>query len=198
MNIRPLYPDKELLQKLQDGDTTAFDCIYDRYGQQLLFKLKRLIKLQTAIEEIHQDIFIRFWNTRSSLTPDTNLQAYLYTIARNLTIDFYRKAARDRELQKQLAFHIESACDHIEPLLAYKETTQVLEQLIALLPPKRQNIFRMVKIDGKSYPEVAEFYGISLNTVKDHMKKSSSFIKTQMGKEFPNLILTTITYIILK
>lgn len=198
MPVRHQYSDLELLRMLQDGVEMAFDIIYDRYAGLLYSKLRKLVKLEIIIEEIHQDIFVRFWNSRSNLTADTNIQAYLFTITRNLVIDFYRKAAREKALQKQLLHHIESHYHHIEPILAYKETAQILEQLIRLLPPQRQTIFRMVKVEGKSYPEVAALCGISINTVKDHMKKSSHFIKSQMSKEFPHLLLSIIAYTILK
>jgi len=193
LTIRPIYSDKELLQRLRKGDVIAFDLIYRRYAAHLVARLRRLIKVHTAIEEIHQDIFVRLWNARESLTEDTNLQAYMYTIARNLTINFYKKAARDKELSKQIEYSLEIAYDHIEPLLAYKETAEILEQMISLLPPQRQKVFRMIKIEGKSYQETSEYFGVSLSTIKDHMAKSSDFLKQKLANNSPAFIGAILT-----
>lgn len=188
MRIRPIYSDRELLQKLRKGDSIAFNFIYNTYAAPLLIKLNRLIKFEPAIEEIHQDIFVRLWNAREGLSEDTNLQAYLHTIARNLTINFYKKAARDKELSKQIEHSMDIAYDHIEPLLAYKETAEILEQMISLLPPQRQKVFRLIKVEGKSYKEASEHFGVSLSTVKDHMAKSADFLKEKLANKYPALI----------
>lgn len=189
MQVRPIYSDQELLQRMQQGDALAFDLIYQRYAKKLLSKLYRLIKVETVIEEIHQDIFVRLWNARTNLTDDINLQAYLYTIARNLTINFYKKAARDKELDRQLELSMEIVYDHIEPLMDYKETAQILEQVISLLPPQRQKVFRMIKIEGKSYQETSEHFGVSLSTVKDHMAKSADFLKHHLKNNYSQVLI---------
>ncbi len=188
LRIRPIYSDRELLHKLRNGDSIAFNFIYNIYAAPLLIKLKRLIKFEPAIEEIHQDIFVRLWNARENLDEETNLQAYLHTIARNLTINWYKKASRDKELSRQIEYSMDLAYDHIEPLLAYKETAEILEQMISLLPPQRQKVFRMIKIEGKSYQETSNHFGVSISTVKDHMAKSADFLKQKLANKYPALI----------
>ncbi len=58
---------------------------------------------------------------------------------------------------------------------------------IELLPPKRKLIFRLCKIECKTYGEVSLQLGISLSTISDHIVKANHFIKTQIFKE-DNLI----------
>jgi|SRR5690606_31497880 len=188
MKSLPLIDDKELLQKLRDGDSSAFGQVYDLYADILAYKLYKLIKIEAVVEELHQDIFLRLWNSRKNITEDTNLKAYLFTIARNLSIDFYRKASKQKELERQLAFHLTASYNHIEPLLDSKETSAILEQLISLLPPQRQRVFRLIKLEGKSYEEASLYFGVSVSTIKDHMAKSSDFLRGELSKKYPHIL----------
>lgn len=187
MNVPREIDETELLRRLREGDRVAFQMVYDRYADLLAYKLHKLIKLDAAVEELHQDVFVRLWNARGQLDEDVNIKAYLYTIAKNLSIDFYRKAAKNKELERQLALHIQLSYDHIEPLLNSKETKEVLEKLIAQLPPQRQKVFRMVRIDGKTYEETSQHFGVSVSTVKDHMAKSTQFLKQQLVENYPHI-----------
>lgn len=189
--------ERDLLRLLRNGDAKAFEKIYSRYADVLALKLHKLVKIHHVVEELHQDTFLRLWNSRENIADDTNLKAYLYTIARNLAIDFYRKAAKDKELEKQLALHINLSYDHIEPLLSSKETAAILEQLISLLPPQRQKVYRMIKLDGKSYEETSNHFGVSISTIKDHMAKSADFLKQQLSKNYPHITFSVAAYIIL-
>lgn len=196
MNFKPLSDDIYLLGLLKSGDESAFDVIYDTYAELLARKLETLVKLPDIVEEIHQDIFIRFWNHRNNIDDDTNIKAYLFTIARNLVIDFYRKAAKDRVLQLELREHIKWSYDHIEPLIHAKETSDLLEMIISQLPQRRQQVFRMIKIDGKSYAETAQYFGVSISTVKDHMARASRFIKSYLHTHHPDILFYIATAIV--
>lgn len=197
MHNPTLSDEHELLLKLRSGDIRAFNTIYDMYADTLVDKLHRLIKIESIVEELHQDTFLRLWNIREKIDPDTNLRAYLFTIARNLTIDFYRKAAKNKKLEEQLALHVQLSYDHIEPLLNSKETGHILERLVSLLPPQRQKVFRMIKFQGMSYEEAAIYFGVSISTIKDHMAKSTDFLKKQLIENHPYITLSVIAYYIL-
>jgi RNA polymerase sigma-70 factor (family 1) len=192
----PDIDERKLLLQLRDGDHIAFRAIYDVYTDVLVYKLHKLIKIEAVVEELHQDTFMRLWNARTQLDENTNLKAYLFTIARNLAIDFYRKAARDKALERQLTLHIQLSYDHIEPLLQNKETVQLLDELIAQLPPQRQKVYRMIKVDGKSYQEASQHFGVSMSTIKDHMAKSSHFLKQQLSQDYPHITFGLLAYLI--
>jgi len=193
----PLYTDeRELLVRLRQGDYQAFEQVHNQYAKLLAYKLSKLIKIPEVVQELHQDVFMRLWDARWQIKEDTNLKPYLYTIARNLAIDFYRKAAKQKGLERQLAQHISLSYDHIEPLLSSKETEAVLDQLIEMLPSQRQKVFRMIKQQGKTYEETSVQLGVSINTVKDHMRKSTDFLKNQLSRNYPHITFSIAASII--
>lgn len=186
-----------MLAQMRNGDNTAFSILYDKYVEVLAMKLHKLIKIQTIVEELHQDAFLRLWNIRADLDENTNIKAYLFTTCRNLTIDFYRKASKDKELERQLVHHLDISYDHIEVFLAQKESKELTENLIGLLPTQRQKVFRMVKLEGHSYEETSRHFGVSINTVKDHMAKSSEFLKNYIAQN-PHITFAITVYMVFK
>jgi RNA polymerase sigma-70 factor (ECF subfamily) len=68
---------------------------------------------------------------------------------------------------------------HIEEELLYKENEEWLLGIIERLPLQRKRIFKLCKIEGKSYIEVSELLGISTSTINDHIVKATRFIREQ-------------------
>ncbi len=57
------------------------------------------------------------------------------------------------------------------------------------LPPKRRQILEMSIVQAKSYQEIADQEGISVNTVKDHIKKAYAFLRKDIHRNIPDFIL---------
>lgn len=187
--------ESELLRRLKQGSMVAFDTIYFKYGEALALRLHRLIKLPNVVEELHQDVFIRLWNHREKIDANTHIRSYLFTIARNLAIDFYRKAAKDKALQSQLIQQVDISYNHIDALLNVKEMEAIIERAIAKLPPKRQQVFRKIKLEGTSYREASHYFGVSVSTIKDHMEKAAEFLKNELKENYPHILFGMATYL---
>jgi RNA polymerase sigma factor (sigma-70 family) len=78
--------------------------------------------------------------------------------------------------------------DRIEELLSGEQNLQVLHRAIEDLPPQRQQVFRLCKLEGKTYREVSELLGISESTISDHIVKGTKFIRAYFDKNHPSLI----------
>ncbi|WP_159638863.1 RNA polymerase sigma factor [Sphingobacterium composti Ten et al. 2007 non Yoo et al. 2007] len=195
-NILPKFSDRDILQAIKNGDKNSFDCLYHKYADILAYKINRLVKLPDAVQEIHQDVFIKFWSHRERIDSETNLKAYLFTIARNLVFDFYRKASKDQMLKSELISSIDFSYNHIDALIESKEAFEVLDSIIEELPTQRQKVFRLIKIEGKTYEEASQIFNVSTSTIKDHMAKSNVYIKHKIKSQYPELLLKSIISII--
>jgi RNA polymerase sigma-70 factor (ECF subfamily) len=75
--------DLDLLKKLQNDDEIAFKVIFNRYYSRLYYFILEFISFDDIAENIVQDTFFTLWNKRHELKDDSNLGAYLFTVARN-------------------------------------------------------------------------------------------------------------------
>lgn len=166
--------EKDLLIRLREGDRQAFEALYHQYKRRLAGNLFRLLKSPDLVDDVIQELFAKLWEHRSTISIDQPVRSYLFSIARNLTIDVFRRAAREEEFRSHLSASFQEAYHHVEERLIPDERQQLLEEAIAQMPPQRQRIFRLCKIEGKSYQEVGKLLDISPATVNAHITKANS------------------------
>ncbi|TDQ75323.1 RNA polymerase sigma factor [Sphingobacterium yanglingense] len=169
-----------LLTDLRADSYEAFYAIYNELGPIIASKLLQIVKDPNIAEDLHQETFLRLWASRGQIPKESNLKAYIFTIAKNLSIDFFRKIAKDRKLQREIFQHLTITYEHVDALIQSQENAEIFQQILNLLPPQRKQVFLLIKMEGKSYQEVADFYGVSLSTIKDHMAKAMKLVKTQL------------------
>lgn len=172
-----LLPEKNLLIQLQAGSQSAFELLYNLYSKRIYRKILGLVKIADTADELTQVLFVKIWNKRQIVDPDKNFEAFLYQISQNLVMDFYRKAKRDKQLQDQIISISTELYSHTEEHIFYKESKAVIDQAIEKLPPQQQQVFKLCKIEGKSYEEVGQLLGISRSTVSNHIGQAHKSIK---------------------
>ncbi|WP_077438429.1 RNA polymerase sigma-70 factor [Sphingobacterium sp. CZ-UAM] len=177
MDTYHCMPENELLRLLRCGDMQAFDVLYHRYSHTIYANILKFIKDKTVAEDLLQDVFVRIWENRLKIDPEQSFAAFLYTCSRNITFNFRRRLKLELESAIQLAQEAVEGENSIDRMLDSKEAQQWVEQLLHKLPQQRQKIFRLSKLEGKSYQEIAQEMGISVSTVRDHIVKANKFIR---------------------
>ena len=178
MDIDENLLEKELLCQLHHGDMQAFDILYHRYSQIIYANILKFLKDETSAEDLLQDVFLRIWENRSKIDPEQSFAAFLFTCSRNITFNFKRRLKLEMESEIQLAYGASESENTIDKVLDSKEAMALVEDLLSRLPKQRQKIFRLSKLEGKSYQEIAEEMGISIATVRDHIVKANKFIRS--------------------
>lgn len=179
------YSDQELTLLLKDGDEPAFVELYNRYKLRILGNLIKLLRSEDLALELSQDLFLKIWDTRKQLDPEKSFRSYIFRISENMVMDFFRRAARDKKLQAQMILTQSDLYSHIEENLIQTQESKRFEQVIAMLPPQRKQVFTLCKLEGKSYQEVSELLGISTSTVSDHLLKANRFLKAKINNNSP-------------
>jgi len=188
--------EKELVLRLKDGDRKAFELLYHAYKKRVYNNLLKLLHSDSHAEELLQEVFYKVWVKRDSLEPEKLFPAYLFRIAANLVVDHFRRAALDQKLQAYLIASGTELYHHLDDLINYKDSQEQLNQAIALLPPQRQKIYSLCKIEGKSYEEVSILLGISTSTINDHMVKASRVIKSHFFGSKETAVVFLLTYML--
>lgn len=169
--------EKELVASLKDGSKLAFETLYNQYKGRLAGNLFRLLKCEELTFEILQDLFLKIWDTRSQIDPEKPFKAYLFKIANNMVIDYYRQAARDKTMRDKMIQASTELYTHVEEQLFRKENAELLHQAIDLMPPQRKKVFTLCKLEGKSYKEIEQILGINEKTINSHLFQANKFLK---------------------
>ena len=142
-------------------------------------------------QDLVQDTFERGFKHFDSFRQGTNFAAWMTTIERNLFFNQYQKAKRspkraNDETGEYNDWDIYSASEHTGEGLKSAEQTyidayapQEIMEALNKLSPERRDVFIAAAIDGKSYQEVADEFGIKIGTVMSRLNRA----RTQLKKE---------------
>jgi RNA polymerase sigma-70 factor (ECF subfamily) len=183
--------EQELVEQFRAGNEMAFELIFHRTKGKLKGFLLKVLPCGEDAESILQEIYLKLWSHRKSIKTDKNFETYLYAIARNMLIDVMRKRIHKLKYLEELYSHIKEDNENSLDTLAtveYSELEIKIFELIKRLPEKRQIIFRLNKIEGFTYKEIADKLNISENTVDSQMRQALAFLRTEM-KHFLSLMI---------
>lgn len=175
------YTDTQLLELLGSGDESAFTELYNRYHGPLYHYLLHFVKSPNLAEDLVHEVFLKLWAMRNRLQVNTSLSAYLYRICHNMGLDALKEIARDRTLRHEVLEWLRPVTDERDADVAAQE--ELLAAAVAKLPPQRQRVFQLVRLEGKTYEEAARELGISRNTIKEHMVHSLKALRGYVAEK---------------
>jgi RNA polymerase sigma-70 factor (ECF subfamily) len=148
----------------------AYEKLYHHMFDNLYRFSLSIVKSNEAAEEIISDVLIKLWQIRAKLPDIENLKVYLFTIAKNFSINYIHKN------YKNISYSIDEidiqpviGTGNPEELYISAEIINKIKQAIAELPPQCRIIFQLVKEDGLRYKEVASILNISVYTVRNQL-----------------------------
>jgi RNA polymerase sigma-70 factor, ECF subfamily len=170
--------DSTILNRIKNGDEKAFEQLYYKYYNMLCHFAAQLLHNSKIAEEVVDDVFFHIWDTHSTLKI-ISLRAYLICAVRNNSLKVIGSSAYQSRMKavslssKGLQFN-DYLCDESHPIgwIIEKEMEKQLMDAINALPDECQKVFRMSRFEGKKYSEIAVSLGISVNTVKYHIKNA--------------------------
>lgn len=174
---------------LTQHDEVAFCELYTRYKDKLYYFCFSLLKSKEEANDIVQEIFIRIWESRSFINPELSFSAFIYTMARNRILNYFRGIDIDTKIKEIIAFKSPVKEEKIESDIIYTEYQKLLTDAIDAMPPQRKKVFNLSREENLSHKEIAARLDISVNTVQQHISESLKFIKLYF-KKHGNISLT--------
>lgn len=185
MTAYDAIPDHELVTRLIAGDEYAFAAVYLKYKKLVYGFVKKFVHSEDLADDLAQEAFIKLWESRIKLTEVQSLKAYLFTIARNHTLNNLKKALQSEMAMYELIKGFPQNKNTVEDQFQNKEYEVYLVKILADLPQRTREVFKQCRELGRPYDEVAAELGISRNAVKKHMvnamKHLSAAVKKDLG-----------------
>lgn len=172
--------DKALIRRITQGDERAFQEMFYAYKDRLFSYCCRFTKSEELAEEIIHDALLKVWNDRHRLDPEQSLIGYLYTVTRNLSLNFLKKVAAEEALKQRVRYRTPHFHNDTEEAIDYANLKQIAKMAIGALPAQQQRVYRMSRDQHMTYEEIGQCLGISPNTVKNHVIKALHAIRTHL------------------
>lgn len=178
------------VKRCQEGDTEAFGVLYDRY----IDKIYRFVFYKTFVKEVAEDItsdvFHKALQKINSYEVDKGVfSAWIYRIARNNVIDYYRSQKGDVPLEDvfDVGFD-ERTPESLDAIAALDKVQEYLKTLNA----KQREIITLRVWEELSYREIAEIVGGTEDSVKMAFSRSIRELREKCGPISPLILFLAV------
>ncbi len=173
--------DRELLQRLRQGDETAFDALFRAWYAPLVGFAESLLRERAAAEEVVQDVMLEVWRRRETLVVEESPRAYLLQATRNRALNTIRRRRVEERGEPVLRSTMRDADPPPDAALGESELDHAIGQAVASLPDRCREVFELSRVHGLKYAEIAERLGISVKTVEAQMGKALKVMRERLA-----------------
>lgn len=181
----------ELVGRIMRQDEAALAALYDALSGRVYALAVRITGQVGAAEEVLQDTFWQVWRQAPRFDAARgNAAAWIMTMARSRALDARRANGRDvlqsrrQETEEHREFEDGNATDPLDLLDTVQRDT-ALHATLAALDPLRRQLIALVFYRGLTHDEIAAHMGLPLGTVKSHLRRTLTVLRTALGADFP-------------
>lgn len=172
-----LSPDpNELLSLLKLGDRSAFEQMFRLYLKPLRLNAFLLLKNEQEAEDLVQQLFLDIWNQQLYKNIQTSLKSYLHTAIRHRCLNHLKALSRQSKKLHEYAIQVQTNTEELNEVPAPQFLT-----LLNGLPTQQGRAFDLIHMQNKRYQDAATEMGISVNSLKSHLKLAVKFVRIRVN-----------------
>ncbi len=169
--------DKEVIERILNGNPDLFRLLVDRYKSQVAAVVKGMLGDCAEAEDVGQEAFIRLYNSLSDFRGDAALKTYLVRIAMNLSLNELKR----RKRIKNNTLYIDSGVPINQDVgITKAERTDIMEMIykaMEKLDSKQRSVFTLRVVEGYSTKETAKILKIPLGTVLSRLARAQEVMR---------------------
>ncbi len=182
--------DTELMRRAGDGDREAFRQLVERHQRSVINFCYRSLGDAWEAEDLAQKVFLQVYRSASRYRPSAKFTTWLFTIARNTTLNELRRRQRHQaESMEELAAGAEES--HGQQFadargespaeeLQQQELRGQLQAAIQALPEKQRTALTLLRHEEMSYEEIAQVIGCSIPATKSLIHRARETLKEKL------------------
>ena len=181
--------DRLWVEKLQKGNTRAFDFLLRKYQRRLYAIVYNLTSNKEDAADITQDVFIKAYKSINSFQGNSSFYTWLYRIAMNTTISFIRKNRKkpivslekweDSNAQDVILSHVQTK-DVGDKATLLKELQEKLNESLQKLSVIHRTVIVLFEIEGLSHKEIAQILHCTEGTVRSRLHYAKEQLKLSL------------------
>ena len=173
-----------LIQQCLQGDQRAWDAIVQQYRRKVFNVAYKFVGKHDEAEDLTQDIFLKVFKSLGTFDRRANFQTWLISVSRNLCIDHYRSARRERE-----TINRDVDPSDLTPVapgvsaygrLEHRDRVSLLRAALAELPPTLRTAVMLRDIQELTYQEIADRLDLPEGTVKSRINRGRTELARQI------------------
>ena len=170
--------DAALVDRLRRGDRAAFRDLYGRFAQATFGFLLRLAGRRDVAEDLHQEVWLAIARHAARLDADTDLAAWIFTIARNRFLSSRRRADPAALAGDPAALDRRAA----EPATTDDPACRDLERALASLPEVHREMLLLVGVEGLDAAQAAAVLSIRPDAARQRLARARAALAAALGE----------------
>ena len=175
--------DETLILQYKQRDQAAFEALYLRYRNILYRYFIRHCSDNYQAEELYQEVWMKVINSVDRYEPGAKFKTYLFTIAHNALIDFYRKRKpaqviefEDAEITEEFT-HISTPLALPEDAFTFAQKTKQFMHALNALPANQKEVIILHIEQELSLEEIAVVTQVKTETAKSRLRYAKNKLK---------------------
>jgi RNA polymerase sigma-70 factor (ECF subfamily) len=177
----------DVIARCLDGDQAAWDIIVRQHWRRVFNIAYKFVGRHDQAEDLTQDVFLKLYRSLDTFDRRANFQTWLVSVSRNLCIDHYRSARKERE-----AINRDVDPNELTPVapglsahaqLEHRDRVAMLRQALDALPPTLRSAVMLRDIQERTYHEIAAELELPEGTVKSRINRG----RTELARHIRRL-----------
>jgi len=176
--------DKKLVNQYLEGDEKALEILISQYLKPIYGFVYRYVANRSDAEDITQETFVRMWRNLKKFDRQKNFKTWIFTIAKNAAIDFFRKKKaipfsefNNEKGENVILDTLEDPAFLPDEILERKDTSNLITSAVEKLSSSNQLLISLRYNNQFTFREIAEFLGEPINTVKSRSRRAVMVLK---------------------
>ena len=169
------------MEEIRLTDIDDFQRHYLSLYPQLKYFAFKFVDTPEAVEDILQNVWMRVWESKLVFANELALKAYLYKGIRNEALNQLRNEQRERAKMENLLESSDTEEPDILCGIIESELYAMVNEAFSNLSEACRRVY-LESLNGKPQKEIAEEFGISVNTVKKHINRANHFMRDRLEK----------------
>jgi RNA polymerase sigma-70 factor (ECF subfamily) len=167
--------DATLMMRYRGGDARAFEILYGRHKGALYRYLQRLCRSPDVANDLFQEVWSKVIASRERYEARAKFTTFLFHIAHNCAIDYFRRAGRPQE---KLAQDVDALADELsgpghespDAALAESQLRADFKRALDELPAEQRDVFLLYEETGLGLEEIGRVTGVAMETAKSRLR----------------------------
>jgi RNA polymerase sigma-70 factor (ECF subfamily) len=179
---------RDLMQRYQEGDASAFRELYALVAPRLLGYLLKMARSRAVADDLLQQTFLKVHRARAAYIRGTDPLPWIYSIAHRTFIDEVRKTKRaivklggDDPIPEVAAGLTGESADRIDEPRVDPELAKAALDALSELPESQREAVVLTKLDGKTVAEAAEIAGTTVGAMKVRAHRGYEALRKLLG-----------------
>ena len=171
-----------LVERLKNEDIGAFDDLYLKYFKLLCTSAYFFLKNENDAKDVVQNLFVDIWEKKLFNNFHNDVKGYLFLAIKNRCLNRL-KSQSVQERRTDRVVSVETATIQEQGQQVQPDEEAELWQVLNSMKGQKLTAVKMVYLEGKKYKEAANAMGISVNSLKTHLKSALKMLRLGMKEK---------------